>query len=635
MSRTAHGQTIAWGAAGIPLVVALVQTLLALFGYTSSSAGLTPIADPVLSIPVLFEAAVVFKDSSATVMGLFLLIALAWAAQGGAMLIIEHREAAYGAATLSAVLFFALFFGVYAPLASAEIPLVQLGAFYAVPVCAAALQLFAVATYPWNEVVLEETGSDLGRLEADLANRRSAFDTAFDARFEGLETLSNVAPGGVRDVRDGAEEFRARLDEIDDDIAEIRTMSDGEAAQAARAGVESELDGVDPDARIEELTDGFRQALASGIRTEYGEFVVRSEYGERYRTVNLPTKHREMSIPGGGDAVHLDHVDEELESLTRTTDSFGAVAAAVEAVDGHRQRVRAHVREREAPVVEAISTAEGRLDTLEGQLDAMDVPFGDRIDEVLIAGRDPDLVGARDVRAELDRARESLHECQFDDARTTAESAADDASTLVTAAELLSTLEASIDARHATVSIPTEIPDGYLEAIIPAMRSGYDGLDATVVAGGNRISFSYEDGANETSESTATTTVSDPDGGDAVDSSDRSDAVESGTGRESVRVAPPEEVVDGVLYAFRELERVADGDDRIVQFRLEDLPEGVATRDVLVNVERFAGRQSDLFDSVDLQSPEPPGFIEFTPAEGASIERSMATAHRRFREKYT
>jgi len=56
---------------------------------------------------------------------------------------------------------------------------------------------------------------------------------------------------------------------------------------------------------------------------------------------------------------------------------------------------------------------------------------------------------------------------------------------------------------------------------------------------------------------------------------------------------------------------------------------------VLVNVERFAGRQSDLFESVDLQSPEPPGFIEFTPADGESIERSMSTARERFREKYT
>jgi len=101
MARTVHGQTVAWGAAGIPLVIALGQTLLALFGYTSSSAGLTPIADPVLSIPVLFEAAVVFKQSSAIVMGLFILIALAWAVQGGTMLLVEHRQAAFGAATLS------------------------------------------------------------------------------------------------------------------------------------------------------------------------------------------------------------------------------------------------------------------------------------------------------------------------------------------------------------------------------------------------------------------------------------------------------------------------------------------------------------------------------------------------------
>jgi hypothetical protein len=310
-------------------------------------------------------------------------------------------------------------------------------------------------------------------------------------------------------------------------------------------------------------------------------------------------------------------------------------AAAVEAVDGHRQRVRAHVREREAQVVEAISTARDRLDTLEGQLDAMDVPFDDRIHEVLIDGRDPDLAGARDLRAELDGARESLHECQFDEARSTAEAAAEDAATLVTTAELLSTLEASIDARHASVSIPAEIPDGYVEAIVPAMRAGDDSLDVRVAAGGDRISFTYDGDADGGNTPADAGSGREPDSDDTADPAERSEGGESGTGRESVRIAPPDEVVDGVLYAFREFENGAGADDRIAQFRLEDLPDAVATRDVLVNVERFAGRQSDLFESVDLQSPEPPGFIEFTPADGESIERSMATAHRRFREKYT
>jgi hypothetical protein len=125
---------VAWGTAGVPLIVTLVQTLMALFGYTSKSAGVEPVADPLLSVPVLFEAAVVFKDSSVIVMGLFLLIAGAWVGQGVSMFSLEHREAAYGAVTLAAVLFFALFFGVYAPLFSSGVSAIQLLVFSLVPV---------------------------------------------------------------------------------------------------------------------------------------------------------------------------------------------------------------------------------------------------------------------------------------------------------------------------------------------------------------------------------------------------------------------------------------------------------------------------------------------------------------------
>lgn len=621
--RTARRQAVAWGTAGVPLLVALVQTSLALFGYTSGTAGLTPIAEPILSVPVLFEAAVVFKGSSALVMGLFVLIVAAWAAQGAAMLVAEHREVAYGTATLSAVLFFALFFGVYAPLWSADVPAAQLGAFSLVPVCATALQFYAVGTYPWNDVVLEETSGDLSRLESELARLRSTFESEYDARFGGVEPLEAVAPGGLDRLREGAAAFRERLDAVESGIEEARTLDDAEAARAARADVESTLAELSVERRIGELDDGFERALTSGLRTEYGGFEVESRFGGRYRTVNLPTDYRELPIPGVDGPVHVDHVADELVDLCARVDDYAAVASAVDAVEAHRATVREYVSDREATVADRVETADRRLDTVEEQVDALDAPFRDRTEEVFVAGRDPDVTAVRDVRADLDAARDALHDCRFDEAESLAAAAADDARTLTTTVELLSTLEASVDAGHGSVSVPASVPTASIEAVLPSIRAGYDRVEISLADGGKRLAFVHG-GADETA---------DPDYEDDSDDSDDGDGLAAGPSRE--RVASPEAVVDEVLYAFRDFQTGATDDERVVQYRLEDLPDAVATRDVLVNVERFASRQSDLFDAVDMQGPEPPGFIEFTPASDTSAARALDRTHHRFREKYT
>jgi hypothetical protein len=178
---------VAWGTAGVPLIVTLVQTLMALFGYTSKSAGVEPVADPLLSVPVLFEAAVVFKDSSVIVMGLFLLIAGAWVGQGVSMFSLEHREAAYGAVTLAAVLFFALFFGVYAPLFSSGVSAIQLLVFSLVPVVASGLMVYAAYNFPWARTVERQANADIGDIESTLDDAERTYLDEHDRRFDTSE----------------------------------------------------------------------------------------------------------------------------------------------------------------------------------------------------------------------------------------------------------------------------------------------------------------------------------------------------------------------------------------------------------------------------------------------------------------
>ncbi|WP_435129015.1 hypothetical protein [Halobaculum sp. D14] len=651
MSTEPNGSTVAWGAAGVPLLVALVQTLLALFGYSTSSAGLEPVADPILSVPVLFQAAVVFKDSSALVMALFLLIVAAWAAQGVAMLLFDHREAAYGTATLSAVLFFALFFGVYAPLLSRDVPALQLAGFFAVPVVAAALQLYAVRSYRWNDVVLEETSGELGRLKTELDDLRSTFEAGYESRFDGLDDLETVAPEGTKAVREGAASFRDRLDDVEADIAECQRLTDGEEARTRRAAIEERLESLSAERRLDELDEEFARRLTSGLRTEFGKTTVRSRYGDEYSLVNLPTRFREVSLPNRDGGVHIDHVADELVALADESDTYAEVAAAVDAVDQHRSDLRTYVDEHESAVADAVERAEQQASTAESQVDSLDVPFADRVADVFVDGRDADAGGVRSVRTGVEEAKEALHDCRFEEAEDRAEEAATLAARLVSAVEFVGSLRASIDNRHESVSVPSGVADEYVETLLPAIQAGYDDVSVTYDDAARALRFDYP----AASASTPTrSTDSDAGSGDAADDADSARSTDSSSSSSSSasaspstsstpgsspssreRVPPPEEVVDEVLYALRDFQRDVDDDGDVVQYNVEALPESVATRPVLVNLERFASRQSDLFDAVDLQSPEPPGFIEFTTADGVSASRALERTHQRFREKYT
>jgi hypothetical protein len=634
MDLRARKQTAAWILSGIPLLVATIQTVLALFGYTSSSAGLTPIAEPILSIPVLFEAAVVFKDSSVIVMGLFLLIALAWGGQGVATLWAEHREASYGAATLSAVLFFALFFGVYSPLLSAEIPTVQLGLFYCVPVLAAGLQFYAVATYPWNETVLEETGTNLGELSAELESIQTTFESGYQRRFEDVDQLSIVAPNGVEQMQADADTFRDRLDELEEKIETTRELDDGAQAAAAVREIEGEIGNLAPENRLDGLDSALREALKRGIGTRYNEISIDSELGDSFVIANLPTEYRELRIPEFDGPVRLNELRQTLEDLTKQADTVAPVTAAISAVEQHISELEAYISNQEGPVVAHTREAEQGLETVEELLDKIDTPFETRVEDVLINGVVDGIDGASDIEQQLESAHKNLLNCNFDAAEREADTAATTASTLVTTTELLSIIATKLDTGGGKATIPNSDVRVYIDELLPAMENTISSYTITVTPG-DQLEFQPKStspsGSDDEEASTSVKTDGEADLTETSTDTTETDQQSSSTRNE--RVASPEDVVDEVLYALREFEAAATSADR-VEYQTDDLPDHVASRDVLINLQRFANRQSDLFDEVEIQDDAPPGHISFASGD-TSVKRALKQTHQRFREKYT
>ncbi|MFB6126916.1 MAG: hypothetical protein ABEJ79_06455 [Halolamina sp.] len=614
--------TGAWLLAGVPLAVSFVQTLMALFGYTSSAAGIKPIAEPVLSIPILYEAAVVFKTRSVIVMGLFVLIAGAWIAQGLSMRLFEHREATYGFATLAALLFFSLFFGVYSPLLGAEISAAQRLGFFLVPLVAAGAMLYAATAYDWSDVVLEEAGADLATVKRDLANVRQRFESAYETRFADLDALSDLAPEGVTAVREGRTEFEAELSDIADDVAAAQAGTGADEVSRRATELRETVASLDPVGRVDALDAAFRERLESGVRTTYGTVTIRSRYGDTYTLVNLPTELREADLPGSSSPVHVDYLADELIDAVRGDASISALADRIEAVESHLDDVRAHLDRAESEIADDIDTAEEELATAESQVEALRAGYAERVEEIAVDGRRDGLTGVDEVRDELDRAKEALHDCRAEQARALADDARAAAGKLVPFVEFVSTLSASIDHGHETVSIPDAVDTDAVGALAPAIEAANPAVEVAVDDGELRLRYG-EGTASTESESDASDDAGEE--RDAVGTSETTDRRQS--------VAPASDVVDEVLYVFREFEDGA-ADEPFVQYDLSELPDTVATRDALVNVRRFAERQTDLFDDVELQAPEPPGFVEFDVSDGVSAPRAIKQTRRRFREKY-
>lgn len=612
---------VAWGTAGVPLIVTLVQTLMALFGYTSKSAGVEPVADPLLSVPVLFEAAVVFKDSSVIVMGLFLLIAGAWVGQGVSMFSLEHREAAYGAVTLAAVLFFALFFGVYAPLFSSGVSAIQLLVFSLVPVVASGLMVYAAYNFPWARTVERQANADIGSIESALDDAERTYLDEHDRRFgtHDLDRLSSVAEDAVESVREDRRAFEETVADIRDRIAEVRSVEDPEARHRQVTDVESRVDALDVEDRLDTVEADLRERLASAVETEHGDETIRSSFGGEYDLLNLPTRFREIDVPGADGPVHRSDIGVTLHRLVTDGESFSVVADAVTAVEQEQERLEAFLDREETPITDGVDTATDDMAAAEAELDRRNTPFQSRLEEIVIDGRSDAIRGTKDLRREIETVKQSLHDCDFATARERVESIVEASDSLVVAVEFGTTLSTAVENQSGSLTRPTELSSELLDVLTTAVEQEYDGVTATVTS--DAVEFSYpEQPSEETSEA------------DTDDEEAEAMSVETGRGTETV--AATDEVVDEVLFVLRELAGETDGADTVFQYNLDDLPSSMARPDVLVNVRRFTERQTDLFDTVTLQSPEPPGFVEFTPADGTVVGEALEETRERFRERY-
>ncbi|CAP15409.2 hypothetical protein [Halobacterium salinarum] len=619
----------AWAVAGVPLLVTLIQTVLALLDWTSQDLGVNSVLAPVFDIDVIFEAAVVFKQQPALVTVLFLLIAAAWIVQGAAMRIARNRDVAVASAGFASVTYLALFFGVYSSLFGRGIGIVQLGIFFAIPVVSSVLLVGAAFTHDWSSDVVDRASGELGDLEVAIEDARDAFDTAFETEVGDLDALSAVAPSGVSEARAEREGFHEQCDDLLSEVHSLEGTEDATRLQSEVSRLEARVKGLEPEDEVDRIAGDLRRRVESGIRTEFGGFSVTSRFGGSYTLSNLPTEYREVALPPDDGAVHVEDLGDVLVRRLETGDPLSSLATAVSAATAHYERVEEFVAEREDDIADRVDDVLERLDTVEEQVGRLPEGVRERVRDVLVENRDEAVAGAAAIQRDLRDAKSALHDCKFDEGDRLLDSATKHSRTLVTAAEFLRSLAGRLDHGGTAVDIPRAIDESVVEAVAPAFESHYD-TDVVVSDGRVKFGGGHEPGNDERAASGNPSPEPElgDDDGEPVDES----ASEQADHEDEKR---PEEVLDSALYFLRELEEHArQTDDQRVQFQTGDLPPGIGTPATLSNVERFLAHQSDLFEEVTLQSTETPSFLEVVVADEVRPGPALRTARERFIERY-
>ncbi|MFB6154569.1 MAG: hypothetical protein ABEJ22_01655, partial [Haloferacaceae archaeon] len=480
---------VTWLLAGVPILVTFVQTLTALVGTkTASTPVLGGVARAVHDVAVFREASLLFWQSSTIIAVLFALITVGWVAQGVTMFLTRNRDVTFAAAGLVSILFFALFWGIYAPLLG-SVPALQSAVFFSTPVFAAGLVGVSAWLHDWDTDIHERASSTLAETEAALESARSTYEDEFEARVGSLSTYEDVAPTGCERARDRREEFLGRCDELRAELESLRETSEDATSFDRRATeLREQVSALDPVEAVDGAESSLRQSVSSGVRVEYGDVSVDTDGGGEFTLVNLSTEYREVSIPALDESVHLGRVDSALLEALQGGTPLPTVADALEQVDRHLDRLESHLEERSTAFAAERAEVESSLETAEDSLDRLDSPLGDRVREFVLEGRNENLAGVPEVRDACRRAGAAFRDCQFEDADRLLEEAGADAESLVSLAEFAQAVESSVEFDSRSISIPNRVEPEVVADLVPAVEQAF-GVSAGVAGGELRIDY--------------------------------------------------------------------------------------------------------------------------------------------------
>ncbi|WP_164932721.1 hypothetical protein [Halorubrum amylolyticum] len=391
---------------------------------------------------------------------------------------------------------------------------------------------------------------------------------------------------------------------------------------------------------VDAMERDLRQAIEDALDEGRFDPTVTSSLGGTYDVVNLPGRFRELTVPPGGETVHV----ADLETVVRDAladRGLHETARTVAAVHEHCRDIESHVRRREESYLDERHEAERTLADVREMTDRFDGALADRVREFVVDGRHQALPGVRDIERRLDAADRSLHACAFDDADRAVRDARRAGDDLLLAVDFLGGVTGTIDHGRGRVGVPDGVADAFVDDLVPILDRQYavgverDG-DELVVTGGRGSPQSGGEGRSR-SGNDASSAPGERESGSGREASDASSSIGSagGTGREESggrEQLTPDAVADEILFVLRELD--GRGGSGAVECQTERLPDAVARREVIEPLATFCRRQTDLVASVTLQENAPPGFFEVEFSEGTAASAGLDALRDRFTERH-
>lgn len=605
-----------WLFAGLPILASFVQAAVALLG--TSTTGIPVIG----GIKRLFQSIAVFdaagdllRSSPSIVLVLFVLVTVAWLAQGVGMLALTNRVFTFGAAGF-VTLFLVLFELVYLPLLSADIPTVQVAGFLFVPVVVAVALWAATLVFEWDVTLDDATGDRLADAREGAQRERRAFDERIDSAVpeSARHSLRPFVPDAVDTVEREADAFRDECQSVVDRAEQLTNEQDSVSSRERNERSEQVLadaQALNGQGRAEQVAEEFERSLVDAIRTEFGEFGVDSRYGRRYEFRNL-REYNELPLPtlscppaqvGGTRHELADRLADAVE-----TDGLPAVASAIEECQEHLSEARSVIEQREGTVADRLDATDRTLDIARGHVESLDGDARERLTEFLLEGRTPETVDSvptvPDIRDKQERAKDRLHRGNFDEARRIADKASTAAEHIEEIAEFFAdSVGATIDYGSGSIPIPPTVgPELVAQLRVPF--EGTYGVEYAVDGDTLRLSSTDDAGTATTQQET----------------------------RERVQQTENESVqADDVLYVLRELKSAAAATsvEGSVELQTEQLPEKFVQSDILHEIKSFAERQSDV-TGVSVPDGAPPGFLSIEVSDSVSPQRAMTTLQEQY-----
>lgn len=374
------------------------------------------------------------------------------------------------------------------------------------------------------------------------------------------------------------------------------------------------IESADDMREVDSIEQELHEGIKSAIDNRQFDPPVKSAFGEQYEIVNLPERHRELTLSHSQRTIYINEVERTASEVAESSDLREA-ARTLPVLYEHCRDIESHVRREEDRFVECYEAVEGTLDDIRTLTNRLEQSLGDRIAEFVIEGRHDTVESTVEIQRQLEAATTALHRCAFEEATRLVEDARHRSDELLVTVDFLGGVVGTVDHGKGTVEIPEQVPVELVEEITPIIEREYD-ISATI----DQRRIVVEDPlANEDRQTGSASTRGSSSG-------------ESQPNEESRSQLTPEAAADEILFILREFDGIAE--ESTVQCQTGQLPAGIASTEVLDELARFCRRQTDVVTAVQLQENAPPGFLEIEFSDRTDARSGLETIRKRFAERH-